>query len=52
MSRSEYIEGTPWVKGERTQWSPTAKLVLAFVLGLLVLSPAIWGLYWELLLPK
>jgi hypothetical protein len=52
MSRSEYLESMAWVKGEKKQWSPTAKTVLAFIIGLLVLSPAILGIYWELLLPK
>jgi len=52
MSRSEYLEGTAWVKGERKKWSPTAKLILAFILGFLFLSPAILGLYWEVFLPR
>ena len=52
MSRSEYLETTAWVKGEKKQWSPSVKLILAFILGLLVLSPAILGIYWELLLPR
>ena len=51
MSRSEYLETTAWVKGEKKQWSPTVKIILAFILGLLALSPAILGIYWELLLP-
>jgi hypothetical protein len=51
MSRSEYLETTAWEKGERKHWSPTVKMILAFVLGLLVLSPAILGIYWQLLLP-
>jgi hypothetical protein len=51
MSRSEYFEGA-WVKGEKKQWSPQATLILAFILGLLALSPAILGIYWELLLPR
>ncbi len=34
----------------RTQEPPAAKLVLAFVLGFLMLSPALLGLYWETLL--
>ena len=50
MSHSEYFEGA-WVKGEKKQWSPSVKLILAFILGLLVLSPAILGIHWELLLP-
>jgi hypothetical protein len=51
MSRSDYLETTAWVKGERKQWSPTVKIILAFVLGLLALSPAILGIYWQHLLP-
>jgi len=50
MSRSEYLEGTAWVQGEQTEWSPTVKLILAFILGLLALSPAILGIHWERLL--
>ena len=50
MSRSEYLEGTAWVQGEQREWSPTVKLILAFILGILALSPAILGIYWELLL--
>jgi hypothetical protein len=50
MSRSEYLEPMAWVKGERKQWSPTLKIILAFILGLLALSPAILGIYWEVLL--
>jgi hypothetical protein len=49
---SEYLENMAWVKGERKRWSPRVKLILAFIIGLLVLSPAILGIYWELLLPK
>jgi hypothetical protein len=52
MSRTEYFECTPLVEGEQREWSPTAKLILAFILGLLVLSPAILGAYWEMVLPK
>jgi hypothetical protein len=52
MSRSESLETTAWVKGEKKRWSPTVKIILAFILGLLVLSPAILGLYWQLLLPR
>ncbi|MFA5109841.1 MAG: hypothetical protein WC443_00395 [Desulfobaccales bacterium] len=51
MTRIEYLEGPAVVQGERRGWSPSAKLILAFILGLLVLSPAILGIYWELLLP-
>ena len=51
MSRSDYLETTAWEKEEKKHWSPTVKMILAFVLGLLVLSPAILGIYWQLLLP-
>ena len=51
MSRSEYLETTAWVKGERKQWSPTVKTILAFILTVLALSPAILGIYWQHLLP-
>ena len=52
MSRSEYFGTTAWVKGEKKHWSPTVKIILAFILGMLALSPAILGIYWELLLPR
>jgi hypothetical protein len=52
MSRSEYLETAAWAKGEKKQWSPTVKIILAFIIGLLALTPAILGIYWELLLPK
>jgi hypothetical protein len=50
MSRSGYLEDTAWVQGEQTEWSPTVKLILAFILGFLALSPAILGIYWEMFL--
>ncbi len=50
MSRSEYLESTAWMQGEQTEWSPTGKLILAFILGLLALSPATLGLHWETIL--
>ncbi len=52
MTRSEYLEGPVWALEERWRWSPRVKLILAFILGLLALSPAILGLHWEVLLPK
>jgi hypothetical protein len=52
MNWAEYLDGMSWVKGERKQWSPTVKIILAFIVGLMALTPAILGLYWELLLPK
>ncbi len=45
-----YLEGTEWLQGERREWSPTVKLILAFILGLLALSPAILGIHWETIL--
>jgi hypothetical protein len=52
MSYSKYLEDAAWMKKEKTEWSPKAKLILAFVLGFLALSPAILGIHWEWLLPK
>jgi len=52
MSCSDYLESTGWVKGEKKKWPPSAKMILAFILGLLLLSPAILGIYWELFLPR
>jgi hypothetical protein len=52
MNRTEYLGTSAWVKGEKKQWSPTVKMILAFILGMLALSPAILGIYWELFLPR
>ena len=52
MSRNDYLEGAFLVKREKTGWSPTAKLIFAFIIGLLLLSPAIIGIYWEMVLPR
>ena len=51
MSRIHYAERLPWVKGERKEWSPVVKVILGIIFSALVLSPAILGIYWELLLP-
>jgi hypothetical protein len=51
MSQSKTLERGVGIKREKTGGSPTAKLILAFVLGLLALSPAILGIHWELILP-
>ena len=52
MSNGEFTAGRAWVRRRRREkWPPTIKLILAFILGLLVLSPAILGIYWELFLP-
>ena len=50
MSRTEYIEKPAWVRGEKTEWSPTVKTIFGIILSLLVLSPAILGVYWEFFL--
>ena len=52
MSQSEIVHDAVWVKEERQQWPPTVKLILAFVVGFLLLTPATLGLYWDLILPK
>lgn len=51
MSHQEYVERIALFKREKKGWSPTVKMVLAFVLGFLALSPAILGIHWERLLP-
>jgi hypothetical protein len=51
MDRIGHLEGAAWVKGEKKRLSPRVKLILAFIIGLLALSPAILGIYWGLLLP-
>lgn len=51
MSHTEYFEGQIVAQGERKGWSPTAKMILAFIIGLLALSPALLGIYWEMILP-
>jgi len=52
MNWAEYLEGMSWAEGDKKRWSPTVKLILAFIVALMALTPAILGLYWELLLPK
>jgi hypothetical protein len=37
---------------ETTRGYPTAKGVLAYLIGFLILSPALLGIYWEIFLPK
>ena len=36
MNRTESLETPAWVKGEKKPWSPTVKLILAFVLSLII----------------
>ncbi len=36
----------------KTEVDSTAKLVVAFILGIFILSPALLGLYWENLLAR
>jgi hypothetical protein len=52
MSHLKYLESTARVEEGKKEWSSAAKLILAFILGFLLLSPAILGIYWEMLLPK
>ena len=51
MSSSGVLRGAPLVQGEQTEWAPGVKIALAFIIGLLLLSPAILGIYWEWFLP-
>jgi hypothetical protein len=51
MNRTEYLESSTWVKGEQKHWSPTVKIILASIIALLALSPAILGIHWQHLLP-
>jgi hypothetical protein len=51
MNNPELTAGKVWVKRKREEWPPALKLILAFIVGLVALSPAILGIYWELLLP-
>lgn len=51
MSVNEQVEGIVWAQEERQRWPPRLKLILAFVIGFLVLSPAILGIHWERILP-
>ncbi len=44
MSRGEWLDDHLWVAEERQEWSPTVKMLLAFILGMLALSPAT---FWE-----
>ncbi len=52
MSRLEYLELMAGVKKERKKWPPAVKVILAFILGLLLLSPAILRIYWNMFLSK
>ncbi len=51
MARIADFKEWAWVKGEPKEWPPIVKMILGFILSLLVLSPPILGLYWEMLLP-
>ena len=51
MSNNTQVEGMVWVGEEKRGMPPGLKLLVAFVIGLAVLSPAILGIYWELILP-
>jgi hypothetical protein len=49
MSTSGYVESIAWVQAKR-KGPVKIKLLLAFLIGLLMCSPAILGLYWETIL--
>ncbi len=51
MSYGEYAETLVTVQRGKREWPPGLKLILAFILGFLALSPAILGIHWERLLP-
>lgn len=51
MSVNEQVEGIVWAQEDRQGWPPRLKLILAFVIGFLALSPAILGIHWERILP-
>jgi len=51
MAINEQVEGIVWVQEKRQGWPPSLKLIIAFVIGFLALSPAILGIHWELVLP-
>jgi hypothetical protein len=52
MSVNQYVESYVWVQEEREERPSPVKLIIAFVIGFLALSPAILGIYWEWILPK
>jgi hypothetical protein len=52
MSRPGYLDPPVVVPAKRAAWPPGAKLLLAFVAALALLSPAVLGLYWEIFLPR
>ncbi len=51
MSINENVQDAVWIMEEKQGWPPAARLILAFIIGFILLSPAILGLYWEALLP-
>jgi len=51
MSISKYFEWA-WVKGEKRGLPPRVKMILAFAIVLLAISPVILGIYWDLFLGK
>jgi hypothetical protein len=51
MYDGEVLKGMALEKGERRGWSPTAKMILAFIIGFLALLPATLGIHWEIFLP-
>jgi hypothetical protein len=52
MSRTGYLDTPAYAPAKRTALPPTVKLLLAFVVGLALLSPAVLGIYWEIFLSR
>jgi hypothetical protein len=51
MSTRQQAEGLVWVHREPRRKMPSIKVILAYIIGLLALSPAILGIHWEWVLP-
>ena len=52
MSRNDYLQGAYLVKRQKPGWSPAAKRIFGFIIGLVLLSPVIIAIYWEMVLRK
>lgn len=52
MTRTHCLEEPVCLPARKAVWPPAIKLIVAFVVGLLMLSPAILGLYWEIILGR
>ncbi len=52
MSRIGYLDEAPPVGGEQTPWPHFLKMLLAYLIAILLLSPALLGHHWEWFLPE